>query len=783
MIFTFSGFTLNSNKKELHYNNEKVVLTKQNYDLLLFFLSKDGALISKNEIIEHVWKGRVVADNTVDKSFTKLKKVLNGCKEQDYFESQYGQGMKFLPIVSIATEDTGPEKQSLTDLKTDQSSKTKPLNNTKSHSKWLWYVVPTFVMAFILVTVLIQSDIISIKDNQKQANQEIQPLLLILPADSSQSHTQWWSANNTKFIQQILGDSHAALIKDYKTKPKNLNTQQYLEQQWKISPQLNVLTTKIKKDNNTYTLELELKDKNQVVSHFTVSHNGLNQLYTQANNWLIKKLQNDSNEFNEISLPNNQILLENYLRGLAEVAVGEDEKAAHYFEICIIEDSTFYLARLALAEVKNRLGMQQESLAILDTLSSLVTNPYIEVHAESIRGLIYTKTGKPLLAEQTYLNVLEKHKNSGIFELNNIQLSLSYIYANITENEKAINQLNNLISRVAENQFPEFIAEVHRKKASLLQKIGQTAEAKVSINKAKILFNKLGDLIGEAKVHTLLARLAQHEADYEEATKQLNHSLAIVRAMKNKIGIGATLNELIYVQLTQGQFEKAWNLTQELESIATEIDYSAMLLAAKQFHVDIARVRQQWQKAEIYLSQHKELAINTQNKRAEINNKLLEIDLLLDIEKPESIPALLEELQSYINDKKEIRMQPRINIKRARYLSLMGDFKTSETLLISTYELALETNDTESLIQINNELAELFIKQNLADKAIEQLKQSYELNPFSYPYELLMSKSYELQGDFIKALEFANQCKNKANEFWQSKDEAYLTALVKKTKS
>jgi len=237
------------------------------------------------------------------------------------------------------------------------------------------------------------------------------------------------------------------------------------------------------------------------------------------------------------------------------------------------------------------------------------------------------------------------------------------------------------------------------------------------------------------------------------------------------------------VQLTQGQFEKAWHLNQELESIATEIDYSAMLLAAKQFHVDIARVRQQWKKAEIYLKQHKDLAINTQNKRAEINNKLLEIDLLLDSEKLTTIPSLLDELQAYIDEKKEIRMQPRINIKKARYLSAIGELGSSETLLQNTFESALETNDTESLIQINNELAELFIKQNLADNAIAQLKQSYELNPFSYPYELLVSKSYEIKGNFIKALEFANQCKNKANEFWQSKDEAYLIALVKKTKS
>ncbi|MFK8011994.1 MAG: winged helix-turn-helix domain-containing protein [Marinicellaceae bacterium] len=738
-------------------------MTKQNYDLLLFFLKKDGALASKDEIIEEVWKGRVVADNTVDKSFTKLKKVLNSCEELDYFESQYGLGMKFLPDITFTD-----------DIKIKIATVPQP----QIKSKKMPFIIAACMALLAVVLILVQFN--DFKKNQAVlAEKTPKPLLLILSQEKSDSEAQWWSANNIKFIQQILGESHDALIKDYKSKPQNLTAQQYLEYQWDISPELKVLTTKIRKDNDQYTLEYQLKDKNQKVETFSVSNKNFNQLYTQANNWLIEKTKNQGSRLTEINLPKNQILLENYLRGLAEIDKGEDEKAAHYFEICIIEDSQFSLARLALAEVKNRLGMQQQALGILDTLSSIDSSPYIEIHSESLKGLIYNKTGKPDLALETYHKIVEKYKDSPVFELKNIQLNLSYLYAGLTENDKAINQLDKLIVEVSENEFPEFIAEVYRKKASLLQKIGKTSLAKESINKAKILFNQLGDLIGEAKVYTTLARLAVHEADYQEATKQLNHSLAIVRAMKNKIGIGATLNELIYVQLTQGQFEKAWNLNQELESIATEIDYAAMLLASKQFFVDIARVRQQWQKAEIYLKQHKDLAIKSNNKRAEINNKLLEVDLLLDSGNLAAIPSILDTLQVHIDDKKEIRLQPRVNIKRARYLSLTNNNKQSKELLNNTFELAVDTKDTESMIAINNQLAEIYISQNLADDALDQLKKSKELKPFSYPYELLLSKSFKLKGEFIKAVDLANQCKNKANEFWQTKDDLYLANLNK----
>lgn len=765
MILTFANFTLNSEIKELYFNNEKVSLTKQNYDLLLFFLNNHGAVVSKDEIIEKVWNGKIVTHNTVDKSFTKLKKVLNQHQQMDYFESQYGFGMKFLPEVSISDGLKKP---------TD--------NNPKKKTN------PVSLLAILVVFLAIFAYISSNQSQQKtpipikqESNQK--PLLLILPNETDSDNTQWWSANNDKLIEQILGDYHNTLIKDYKTKPPNLNKQQYLEHQWKISPQLKVLSTNIVKENDIYTLDFKLTDNNLMASSFTTSHKNFNNLYSQANKWLLETLHQDEIKISENALPNNQVLIENYLRGLSDMAIGENEKAAHYFEICLIEDSTFHLARLALAEVKNTMGQQQQALATLDTLDSLDINTNTEINSQSLRGLILFKMGKPLLAKQGYLDTLEKFKDSEIFELNNILLNLSYVYTGLTENDKALEQMDKLIKKVSSEEFPEFIAEVYRKKASLLQKMGHTSLAKDSINKAKILFNQLGDLIGEAKVHTLLARLAQHEANYEEALEQLNHSLAIVRALKNKVGIGATISEIIYVQLTQGQFSKAWSLNQELESIANEIDYAFMQLASKQFTIDIARVQKQWEKAEIYLQQHNDLAISTNNERAKINNKLLAIDLYLDSHKIELIQSLIDELQSYINDKKEIRMQPRIDLKQARFYTMTDQADLAVSILQESYPIALETNDTESLIQINNQLARIHLDKNQPEEALLLLKKSEQYKPFSYPFDLLRSKAYAKKGLLIKAIELANQCKLQSNEFWQTDDNEYLVDLIKKNES
>jgi DNA-binding winged helix-turn-helix (wHTH) protein len=280
MIFTFANFTLNSDNKELHCNNEKVVLTKQNYDLLLFFVNNHEAVVSKDEIIDKVWNGKIVTHNTVDKSFTKLKKVLNQHQQMDYFESQYGLGMKFLPAVTTPNNN-------------------KEILTKNQVTKGGFPVLPLLILlgVFIVSAVYFLS-----KSSQPIQNIEnntpviAKPLLLILPNHDNSANSQWWSANNNKLIEQILGENHTTLIKDYENKPANLNTQQYLEHQWKISPQLKVLSTNIVKENDRYTLDFKLTDKNQIVSIFSTSHKNFNILYSQANKWLLEKLHSEEIE-------------------------------------------------------------------------------------------------------------------------------------------------------------------------------------------------------------------------------------------------------------------------------------------------------------------------------------------------------------------------------------------------------------------------------------------------------------------------------------------------------
>ena len=127
-------------------------------------------------------------------------------------------------------------------------------------------------------------------------------------------------------------------------------------------------------------------------------------------------------------------------------------------------------------------------------------------------------------------------------------------------------------------------------------------------------------------------------------------------------------------------------------------------------------------------------------------------------------------------------MQPRIDLKLAGLYKLKGQFDAALTLLEKSSESALATDDKESLIEINNQMAEIYLTTNKPDKALIKLKNSELYNPFSYPYDLLLSQSYAQKGQLIKAIELANKCKQNANEFWQIEDDEFLSELINKSK-
>ncbi len=752
MNYQFNKFSLDVNKQELTFNRIVIPLSKQLFDLLFLFVQNPNKVFSKDDIIAKVWSGKYVTENSIDKSISKLRKLFSEHNQDDFIKTSYGKGFIFVSDVSLLDE-----------------SPTGPGSNPKV-SRFKAYVIGAMLLFIVLIVAVV---------NKRSTENKPNSLLLIISSADASGNEGWLNTSAAVYLGQVFGMSDNVYLKNIDQRPKYQNREQYISTQWRISPNLQVVTSKTIQNDHSYTVELSVTNKSQLKQSRSFTNQNLALAMRAASKWLSSVFV-ESNPLGAIDsqIPNDSYLIELYMHGLASYAQGEFDSAENYYQLCLQKKPDFLLAKLELARVKSALGKQQQGLALLDTVLKTDTYPQLKIEAQSIKGLIYNILGKDEVNRDLYKSVLSEYANKDYPQLKKIKLNLSFTYTKLTEFKKALGLLNELESSIDERLNPELLASTYQKQASILQKMGYIEEAQKSAQKSLSLYSKLGDLLGEAKIHTTLARIATHQSKYMESIHHLEQSLAICKTLDYKLGIGATLNELIYVLMVQGYFEKASLLNQEMQKIAIEIGYNAMLQISKQFAVDLSRVQKQWVKSEMGLKAHLRFAELAENKSALLTNKLLSLDLILDQNKVEGVIDLISQVQAHIDETGEVRLQPRLNKQLARLYLLQGQQETAVTLLLTTKELAKNTQDGEVIIEVNNLLAEQYLDLDNPQKALMVLEDSFEFDPFSYPLMLLKSKANFALGKRLLALDLANECKLLSNEWWSIDDERYLSTLV-----
>lgn len=95
----FNEISINLLGRTVDVNDIPVILTRKEYDMLLYFIANNGKVISKNAIAEHLWGDEMDMHDNFDFIYTHIKnlrKKLLDATTNDYLKSIYGIGYKFM---------------------------------------------------------------------------------------------------------------------------------------------------------------------------------------------------------------------------------------------------------------------------------------------------------------------------------------------------------------------------------------------------------------------------------------------------------------------------------------------------------------------------------------------------------------------------------------------------------------------------------------------------------------------------------------------------------------
>jgi len=100
-LIKFNEITIDVAAMKVTVDDKLVVLTKKEFDLLVYFLSNKGKVVTKNAMAEHLWGDEMDLSDDFDFIYThmkNLKKKLSEGGAKDYVRSVYGIGYKFADV-------------------------------------------------------------------------------------------------------------------------------------------------------------------------------------------------------------------------------------------------------------------------------------------------------------------------------------------------------------------------------------------------------------------------------------------------------------------------------------------------------------------------------------------------------------------------------------------------------------------------------------------------------------------------------------------------------------
>ncbi len=82
MLYLFDAYVLDTDRRELKRGSEPVALEPQVFDLLVFLIENRERVVSKDDLIASVWRGRNVSDSTLTSRINAARKAIGDSGEQ-----------------------------------------------------------------------------------------------------------------------------------------------------------------------------------------------------------------------------------------------------------------------------------------------------------------------------------------------------------------------------------------------------------------------------------------------------------------------------------------------------------------------------------------------------------------------------------------------------------------------------------------------------------------------------------------------------------------------------
>jgi DNA-binding winged helix-turn-helix (wHTH) protein len=104
-IFQFGEFRVDPQDRTLRRNDAQVGLNRRAFDVLLYLVRNPGRVITKDELLKHVWPDAFVDENNLTQSISVLRRALDERPgAHNYIATLPGRGYQFIVPVEVIAQ-------------------------------------------------------------------------------------------------------------------------------------------------------------------------------------------------------------------------------------------------------------------------------------------------------------------------------------------------------------------------------------------------------------------------------------------------------------------------------------------------------------------------------------------------------------------------------------------------------------------------------------------------------------------------------------------------------
>ena len=117
MIYRFNTIELDSENFRLLVDNKETSVEPQVFNLIVLLIENKERIVSRDFILDQIWKGRVVSDTSINNHIKSARKVLgdDGSKQQ-VIKTIHSRGYQFISQIIETNEINKLDNESSTAL-------------------------------------------------------------------------------------------------------------------------------------------------------------------------------------------------------------------------------------------------------------------------------------------------------------------------------------------------------------------------------------------------------------------------------------------------------------------------------------------------------------------------------------------------------------------------------------------------------------------------------------------------------------------------------------------